>query len=296
MKIFFPLLLTILVLAGSGEQKEPVLKIGLIADPQYAGKPAAGTRFYNESLRKVVEAIDTFNFYRVDFVQNLGDVTDGGWANFDSILPLYKKLNVGIENHHLLGNHDFAVDSVYMGGLTEKLSMPGPYYSYSEKGWRFIVLDATDYSYYSNPLHKREIGRVDFYFENTKGKPNHQTWNGAIGAEQQTWLNQELETAKGEGEKVILFSHLPLRPLGNPHNLWNEAEIIRIIENNPNVVAYINGHNHAGGYELKNSIHYITVSGMVETMKNSYGILEIYVDSLVLRGYGNQKTLYLKYP
>lgn len=296
MNNFFLFLLTVLVLTGSGEKKEPVLKIGLIADPQYAGKAAAGTRFYNESLQKVAEAIDTFNFYHVDFVQTLGDVTDGGWANFDSILPLYKKLNPGIENHHLLGNHDFAVDSVYMGGLTEKLSMPGTYYSYSEKGWRFVVLDATDYAHYSNPLHKRDIGGVDYYFEKIEGKPNHQTWNGAIGAEQQTWLKQELEKAGESGQKVILFSHLPLRPLGNPHNLWNDAEIIRIIENNPNVVAYINGHNHAGGYEFKNGIHYITVSGMVETKVNSYGILEIYKDSLVLRGYGNQKTLHLNNP
>ena len=96
-------------------------------------------------------------------------------------------------------------------------------------------------------------------------------------------------------QKVIIFSHLPLRPQNNPHNLWNDFEIINLIENRSNVVAFINGHNHSGGYEFKNGIHYITIFGMVETMNNSYGILELFRDSLVLKGYGNQKTLHLKY-
>ena len=95
-------------------------------------------------------------------------------------------------------------------------------------------------------------------------------------------------------EKVIIFSHVPVRPLGNQHNLWNDYEIIRIIENRSNIVAYINGHNHSGGYDHKNGIHYITISGMVNTMINSYGILEIYEESLILKGYGNQESYNLK--
>ena len=79
----------------------------------------------------------------------------------------------------------------------------------------------------------------------------------------------------------------------NPHNLWNDFEIISLIENRPNVVAYINGHNHSGNYVFKNGVHYITLFGMVETMINSYAILEFYDDSLVLKGYGNQKTIHL---
>ena len=86
---------------------------------------------------------------------------------------------------------------------------------------------------------------------------------------------------------------MPLRPLSSAENLWNNEEIIDIIENSSNVVAFINGHNHAGNYVFKNGIHYITILGMVDTMINSYGILEIYKNSLVLRGYGNQKSFNL---
>jgi len=293
MKNFFFSLITILTVLSSCSKTEPILKIGLVADPQYANKPAAGKRYYRESLWKLEEAIDTFNYKNVDFVQSLGDIIDVEWGSYDSILPIYNKLNPDIENYKLLGNHDFSIYSTHLIDLLEKLSMPNYYYSYSQKGWKFIVLDATDYSYFSNSLHNHDTNQVNLYYENTKEKSNEHRWNSAIGKEQQNWLKQELASAISLNQKVVLFSHLPIRPKSNPHNLWNDYEIVDIIENSSNVVAFINGHNHSGDYVFKNGIHYITIFGMVDTMINSYGILEIYKDRLVSRGYGNQKTLHL---
>jgi predicted phosphodiesterase len=134
---------------------------------------------------------------------------------------------------------------------------------------------------------------VDLYYQYTRDKANNYDWNGAIGKAQQNWLKQELDSAKLLSQKVILFSHLPLCPESNAHNLWNDYEILEIIESASHVVAFINGHNHAGDYLKQNGIHHITISGMVETRINSYGILEIYNDSLVLRGYGNQESILL---
>jgi len=267
------------------------LKIGLVADPQYADKPNNGIRHYKESLWKLKQAIDTFNCYQVDFVQNLGDIIDTEWRSFDSIIPLYDNLNPGIENYHLLGNHDFSVDSSELPNLLETLAMPHYYYSYEKKGWRFIVLDATDHSYFSNSLHNYTIKQVNFYFNRIKGKANNHSWNSAIGEKQQNWLKKELERAKFLNQDVIIFSHMPLRPLENPHNLWNDFEIIKIIENSSNVVAYINGHNHKGGYVYKNGTHYITISGMVDSMVSSYAILELFNRRLIVKGYGNQKDI-----
>ena len=284
-----------LMLLSACSINDPFMKIGLVADPQYANKQTVGKRYYSESLLKLAEAIDTFNYYNVDFVQNLGDIIDVKWESFDSILPIYNNLNADIENYHLLGNHDFDIDSTYLEGLLEKLSMPDYYYSFSKKGWRFIVLDATDYAYYSNLLHNYETSHVNHYFDKAKGKINYNLWNGGIGKEQQKWLKQELDSANLLNQKAIIFSHIPVYPKGDPHNLWNDFEIIDLIEKNSNVVAYINGHNHTGGYGFKNGIHYITLSGMVDTKVGSYGILEFYRDSLVLVGFGNQKTLHLSY-
>jgi len=292
MKYLLLLLITIIALSSCSQQK-PILKIGLVADPQYANKSVKGERYYKESLWKLKEAIVTFNNNNVDFVQNLGDVIDVEWNSYDSINPIYQNLKSDIQNYHLLGNHDFAVDSFHFEKLLETLSMPDYYYSYVKKGWRFIVLDATDYAYFSNSLHKHDINLVNSYFNNASENSNKYQWNSAIGEKQQNWLRQELDSAELLHQEVIVFSHMPVRPLGNAHNLWNDYEIIKIIENSSNVVAYINGHNHAGDYVFKNGIHYITISGMVETMISSYGLLEIFTDSLLLRGYGSQKTLRL---
>ena len=51
---------------------------------------------------------------RVDLVQNLGDIINDKWESYDAILPLYDKLNPNINNYHLLGNHEFAVDSIHL--------------------------------------------------------------------------------------------------------------------------------------------------------------------------------------
>lgn len=292
-KIFF-ILITLIFIIWSCSNEKPYLKVGLVADPQYANQPALGKRHYRESQWKLEEAIDTFNYFEVDLIQNLGDVIDVDWESYDSILPLYDKLNPKIKNYHLLGNHEFAVDSTYFITILERLSMPNYYYSYTLKGWRFIVLDATDYAYYSNSLHNHDISEINSYYEYTQGKSNSYRWNSAIGKEQQFWLKEELEKAHLLGQKTILFSHMPLRPKNDPHNLWNENEIIDIIEQSSEVVAFINGHNHSGAYISQNGIHYITLFGMVDTMISSYGILEFYKDSLVLNGYGNQKTISIK--
>ena len=70
-------------------------------------------------------------------------------------------------------------------------------------------------------------------------------------------------------------------------------EIINIIENYSNVIAFINGHNHSGNYILKNGIHYISLKGMVNTSVSSYSILEIYKNKLMLKGFGNQKDIFI---
>ena len=293
MKQLFLSLIAIIIIQTSYSQSESILKIGLVADPQYANNPTAGKRYYSESLWKLKEAIVTFNHEDVDFVQNLGDIIDKGWESYDSIIPVYQNLNPGIENFHLLGNHDFAVDPSHLAKLLETLSMPDYYYSYVKKAWRFIILDATDYSYYSNSLHKHDTNQIYSYYDKTAGKSNNYRWNSAIGKKQQDWLKQELDSARSLEQRVIVFSHMPLRPLDTSENLWNNEEIIEILEKSSNVVAFINGHNHAGNYIFKNGIYYITIFGMVDTIINSFGILEIYKNSLELKGYGNQKTFHM---
>ncbi|NOR73726.1 MAG: phosphatase [Draconibacterium sp.] len=292
MKIFILLTLSIIFLSSciQPKQTEPILKIGLIADPQYQNLTTSGERYYGESLWKLAEAIDTLNHNNVDFIQNLGDIINAEWQSYDSIIPVYNKINPDIENYHLLGNHDFSVDSTKMGDVLNKLGMPDYYYSFMKKSWRFIVLDATDYAYFSNYLHNYDIENIDEYFAKTEGKSNHYDWNSGIGEKQQNWLKEELINAASLNQKVIVFSHMPIKP-ERAASLWNSDEIVNIIESSPNVVAFITGHHHDGGYAFENGIHYITISGMVNTEISSFAILNIYNDSLVLNGFGNQRDM-----
>lgn len=283
------LVLVGLIIISSCSKDKSILKIGLVADPQYKNAPSVGEREYKESLWKLKEAIDTFNYHKVGFIQNLGDIIDKDWGSFDSIIPVYDKIDDGIDNYHLLGNHDFAVDSTQKENLLKTLSMPNYYYSYVKKDWRFIVLDGTDYAYFSNSLHNYNIDKINLYYAKTEGKKNHYTWNSGVGEKQQAWLKEELKIAESLDQKVIVFCHLPVKPNFSA-SLWNNDEIVAILESSPSVVAFINGHHHDGGYAYENGIHYFTIFGMVNTMISSYAILEIRKDSLFLKGFGNQKS------
>jgi len=274
------------------QQDKPILKIGLITDPQYKDAPANGERQYKESLWKLKEAIDTLNYYKVDFVQNLGDIIDKGWESYNSIMPIYAMITPEIECYHALGNHDFSVDSILKTKVLNKLSMPDYYYSYVKKNWRFIVLDGTDYAYFSNSLHNHNIAKIDELYAKTEGKENHYKWNGGIGGKQKKWLKEELKNAEISNQNVIVFCHYPVRPY-HAATLWNSDEIVDILKKSSNVVAYINGHHHSSGYAFEDGIHFVTLFAMVNTMVSSYSILDIYKDRLVIKGFGNQKSMIL---
>ena len=94
---------------------------------------------------------------------------------------------------------------------------------------------------------------------------------------------------------MILFCHFPVYP-DNIHNLWNHGAMTGLLAKYPCVAAYINGHNHAGNYGEKGGIHYLTMKGMVDTLKNSYGVVEVYEDRLALKGFGRQEDREMKLP
>jgi len=70
-------------------------------------------------------------------------------------------------------------------------------------------------------------------------------------------------------------------------------EIVNILVAHDHVVAYFGGHYHKGAYEFHQGIHFLTLSGMVETQLSSYAILDIYNDKLILRRYGHQEDFNL---
>jgi manganese-dependent ADP-ribose/CDP-alcohol diphosphatase len=272
----------------------PVLKIGLIADPQYSDIDPTGTRFYRETINKLPAAIDTMNKYEVDFVITLGDHVDRDFESFGVILPFYNDLDM--PDYKLLGNHEFEyVEDIYHDTVVTLLDMPDYYYDFSRPGWRFIVLDGTELAEYDSLLHADLRAEGDSLWQSVQGQINDLPWNGGIGRSQRSWLESRIQDAEAKNENVIIFCHFPVYP-SHRLNLWNSGQIIEIVEKYDNIVAYINGHNHDGNYGFLNGKHYITQKGMVETAdNNSFSILEIYESRLDFESYGLMQNKTLRY-
>ena len=274
----------------------PLIKIGLIADPQYCDCEPAGNRYYRETLKRLPEAVDTFNKSKVDFVMNLGDMIDKYENSYDSVIRFYDKLKMPFYNQ--LGNHEFEqVSDNFKSSVLERYKMPDYYYDFSFKNWRIIILDGTELGKYSRNIHPDLAKEADSLWQSAQGKLNELSWNGGISRRQQQWLQNRLKDALKTGQNVIIFCHFPVYPDSIDLTLWNSSQIIDILESYPNVVAYISGHYHEGSYGYKKGINYLTLNAMVDTPdKNSYAIMEIYTNEIRIKGFGDIIDRVLPFP
>ncbi|KKI92538.1 hypothetical protein WQ54_09030 [Bacillus sp. SA1-12] len=262
--------------------KKPSFEFGLVADAQYCDCDAPGTRFYRNSVDKLASAAQTFNQHDLAFTVQLGDIIDRELSSFSTILPIYNQIEG--PKYHVLGNHDFPVTT---NQVVDILGMSNQYYDFSHKGWRFVVLDTNDLSFYANPEGSVKYQEAQTMYTSLKesGAANAQTWNGGLSQDQMIWLDEVLNDAKKKNQKVIVFSHMPVYP-ENMHNVWNDEAIIEKFEAAGNVAAYFNGHNHAGNYAKKNGVYYVNFQGMVETPNtNAYSIIKVFKDRLEIDGF-----------
>ncbi|SFM00276.1 metallophosphoesterase [Methylorubrum salsuginis] len=280
------------LLAGPARAESPPLRFGVIADPQYADAPPnlAMGRYYANSLDKLAAAIEVLNAEDLRFVVTLGDVIDRDFASYERILPLYRKLRH--ETRFVLGNHDFEVDAAHLGQAVGRLGMPGPYYDFAVQGVRFVVLDGNDVSLFAPPQGdpRWQLAQERLAAAKAAGLPNAKPWNGSLGAAQMAWLERVLAAAQGAGERVVVLNHYPVLP-DNPHNLWDSNALVARLARSPQVVAYFNGHNHAGNYGEAHGIHFVNFCGMVDTPDTSaFAVVDITGDRLDIRGYGREPS------
>lgn len=265
--------------------KKPSFEFGLIADVQYCDCDAAGVRYYRNSISKLQKATAELNRHDLEFTVQTGDIIDRNVESFQTILPYFNKIEG--PKYHVLGNHDFPVPT---DEVVDILGMENQYYDFAEKGWRFIVLDTNDLSLYANkPDSAKYQESQEMYTElKESGAVNAQTWNGGVSSEQLTWLHNVLEKSAKTNEKVVVIGHHPVYP-ANEHNAWNDAEILKELESAGNVVAYFNGHNHAGNYSEKNGIAYVNFHGMLDTPDTSaYSVIQAFKDRLEIDGFGRE--------
>lgn len=277
-------------------ETDPLFRFGIVADPQYAPvvPNLKSNRYYANSLWKLSEAINTLNKHDLQFVATLGDIIDRHWESFSHVLPLYDKLDH--PSVLLLGNHDYDVAAEYLDSVQRTTGLDKAYSDFAGGGYRFILLDGNDVSLFAPPKDdpRREVAAKRLDELKAKGAPNAQSWNGSLGDEQFAWLEATIQKAEAAGEKVIVMCHYPVYP-ANEHNLWDSDRIVDLLGKSKNVVAYFNGHNHAGNYGELNGKHFVNFKGMVDTPDTTaYSVVEVYPDRIEILGYGREGNRTLK--
>jgi len=279
----------------SGALKEEALfTFGVIADVQYADLTSVGERYYRSSLEKLEEAINTFRDDSVDFIVNLGDLIENDYESYKPVLRILA--TSGIRCYHITGNHDYQVDPRYIGRLPVLQEARDGYYSLIYNNYRMIFLNGNEISTYATTS-KSQLRKSEEYLSELKkvGAVNAIEWNGGIGDEQMKWMKGQLDESVDNGESVIILCHFPVAP-ENIHNLLNYKDILKIISNYQNIVAWFSGHNHDGNYCYLDKISFVTFRGMVETRRsNSFAVVDIYSDRIVIKGFGRQESMTLAY-
>jgi manganese-dependent ADP-ribose/CDP-alcohol diphosphatase len=286
-KIFlFCLLLNSPLIYG---QEKPLFSFGLFTDCQYCDCEVKWNRYYKLSPFKLKECINTFNQNRdLSFIFNLGDFIDRNYNSIDSLLPILR--NIKIPCYNIPGNHDFLSDAQTRKTYFKKTGIQNKYFAFSYKGWKFIALNGNEISTYSE-----KPGSSDDLFaqkrlselENKK-MPNAKPWNGTLSNKQLLWLKKEIKKSEIKKQKVILLCHFPVFPLNMATNLWDDSSLVNILKKSPMVKAYFAGHEHSGRIAVDHEILFYTFKGMVDTPTNSYSIISIFNDSIVIKGFGRE--------
>ena len=268
---------------------KPKVRFGLVADIHFAETETAGSRYYDQSKTKLIDAINIFNKNNLDFIIELGDFKDEGrpperLETIDFLVDIENTLNeFSGPVYHVLGNHD--MDSISKEDFLKNIQNYGQqesknYYSYINNGVKFIVLDAN----YNEDGSDYDSGNFDWTYSKI---PYHQ----------KNWLKNEL---KQNDLPVIVFIHQLLDSFSDVPNrlcVANADEIVRILENN-NVLAVFQGHHHQGHYSYLNGIHFFTLKAMVEGSlpdNNSFAIIEIDNDmNIIIDGFYNCEDRILK--
>ncbi len=276
--------------AAAAEDEKPVLTFGLITDVQYADVDPNGERHYRESPGKLKVAVEWLANQNLPFTLHLGDFIDRDYAAFATVLPLLEPLGHPVK--HLMGNHDYDVVDGQKAKIVSTLGMPSDYYSFSQAGIRFVMLDTNDVSVYKYPDGSPKDVEATAVMEVLAGKnlPNAKPWNGGLSDAQLQWLEKELAAADTAKERVILCGHHPLLP-ADGHEAWNSGGVIEVIDRHPSVAAYFCGHFHDGAEVVRNGIPYITFKSILhEPAVTAYSAIRVFSSRLEIVGNGREKS------
>ena len=218
---------------------EDPLTIGLVADAHQDIMHDAEQRlekFVKETIRRNTD----FNIQLGDFCFPIKEN-----RSFFNIWSEYQG-----PKYHVLGNHD--MDTSSKQETIDYWGMESSYYSFDQKGFHFVVLDANFLNLDGKYV---DYEKANFYIDSA-----HRTW---IHPEQIEWLAEDLARTS---LPTVVFVHQ-----GMAHDIWgikNRTQVQLTFEKAneeagfTKVVACFNGHNHVDGFRKINGIYYIEVNSL----------------------------------
>ena len=243
----------------------PLAEFAAVADIQYADKEMTGTRNFRSAPAKLA-AMGRQLLERQPppaFVIGLGDFTDGrkpaALAKKDVATMAAAVQAIPLPWHYVLGNHDAAAGRKL---LNDTLAFKKYYYDFTHPscpGWRFVVLDGNDAGY------------------------------GMLSQPQLVWFKDVLLRAVAGGERVVCFCHFPLlkEAVHGNHRAANPEAVLAVMDQAGGVVAWIAGHDHAGGYALRRGVHHLTLQGLCETKDSTaFAVVRLFPDHISVTGCG----------
>ena len=177
------------------QSKKDSLKFVFLSDVHVKPTTAA-----EAGMRKAFKHVNSLK-EKPEFIINGGDaIMDALAASKDKTQAQWDVWNrvLDAENHlpiyHVIGNHDawgwqvkdeaIKTDPLYdKGWVLKQHNMPGRFYSFGQKNWKFIVLDSA---------HENNGGYIS-----------------KIDEAQYTWLEQELKNTSS-GQNICIVSHIPI--------------------------------------------------------------------------------------
>ncbi len=292
MRLAFLLVLCLVVFSGCGIHPQPeagmqdsplpLFRFGLLADVQYADKNTIGARRYRDALDYLETCVDSFFEQDLEFVVHCGDIIDGrntvaeSNQDLDRVLHQFSRLQVPVR--HVIGNHCLEVPR---DQLMSRLKLPTGYYSFVHENWRFVVVDSMEMGICGVPPEDPRHQQATAWLAShpIAEFPHAQTWNGGLGVEQRKWLQRELQRAEQNAQSVVIFSHHPVAEAASTkhHLLWDYQEVLQILDRSPAFTAWINGHDHAGGFAVRNGRAHLTLPGMVEAKADEAAFTTVHV-------------------
>lgn len=202
----------------------------------------APSNFWPNNNRAWLERVlDRAVAEKVDFVMSLGDMTFGpGSEKVREYVRWYNEYKA-VKTFHTLGNHEFEATAPEV--VDEVFGVPGGYYSFDLKGFRFVVLD---------PHYHLKDGKLVRYSKRCS-YPEEKVWC-LLPPDQLAWLRK---TVVASPYPCVIFVHESLEP--ECGCVQNREEILAIFaeanaRRKGTVRLVVNGHTHKDHFRMLDSV------------------------------------------